>query len=60
MHSEGKKLEGKTLTKAEGTAPTTANRAIKHETTGEIKVNENETEPHETTDRARKKMATLC
>ena len=38
MHSEGKNPEGKTITKAEGMAATTANTAIKHETTGEKNV----------------------
>ena len=39
-YSEGKNLEGKTLTKAEETAATTENTAIKRETKGETKADE--------------------
>ena len=42
--------------KPEGTAATTANTAIKCEMKGETKVNEKETEAHQTTDCAIKKQ----
>ena len=41
--TEGTNPEGKTLTKSDGTAETTANIAIKCETTGKEKVEENKT-----------------
>ena len=44
MHTEGKKMEGKTLTNSWGTAATTANTSIKYETTGKIKINRKEKE----------------
>ena len=50
MDTEGKKPDGKTLTKSEGAVATTANTAIKCEMKGETKVNEKETEAHQTTD----------
>ena len=49
-HFEGTNLEKKMLTKAEGEAVTTENTAIKCFTTGKIKVNKKETEPHKITD----------
>ena len=55
MDTEGKKPDGKTLTKSEGAVATTANTAIKCETTRETKVDKNETKPHETTYRDTKK-----
>ena len=39
MHSEGKKPEGRTITKAEGMAENTAKTAIKREMKCETKVN---------------------
>ena len=49
-HFEGTNPEKKMLTKTEGEAVTTENTAIKCFTTGKIKVNKKETEPHKITD----------
>ena len=50
MYLEGKKPEGKNLTKAEGTEATTENTPIKRETIGQTKANKKVTEYHDTTD----------
>ena len=49
-------MAGKMPRKPEGTTANSANKAIKCKRTGNMEVNENETEPHENNDHAKVKQ----